>query len=186
MSSPPAVRRRRWTRLDYERVVECGGFGPEDRIELLDGELWEVSPQESRHAAVCAIVTEAVQAAFGADYHVRGQSPVSLDDVSEPEPDLAVVAGAPRDYLSAHPTTAALLVEVSESSLSHDRGRKLAAYARNGIPEYWLIDLTAEKLEVYRDPFSTGYLSKTILGCGDTATPLHAPDSVIAVAELLP
>ena len=186
MSSQPAVRRRRWTRLDYEHVVECGGFGPQDRIALLDGELWEVSPQGSRHAAVYVIVTGAVQEAFGTGYHVRGQCPVALDDASEPEPDLAVVPGAPRDYLSAHPPPAVLLVEVSESSLSFDRGRKLVAYARNGIPEYWLVDLNADKLEVYRNPSGTGYASKAILGRGDTVVPLHAPDSVVTVADLLP
>ena len=184
--SSSAVRRHRWTRAGYDRIVDAGGFGPEDRIELLDGEIWEVSPRGSRHAAVCGIVTEAVQAAFGADHHVRGQFPVALDDVSEPEPDLAVVAGAPRDYLSAHPATALLLVEVSESSLTFDRGRKLVAYARNGIPEYWLVDLAAEKLEVYRDPSGTSYVSKAVLGRGDTVAPLHAAGSPIAVADLLP
>ena len=188
MSSPalPAVRRRRWTRLDYERVVECGGFGPEDRIELLDGELWEMSPQGSRHAATYALVLDAVREAFGAGYHVRPQLPIALDEISEPKPDLAVIHGSPRDYLNGHPSVALLLVEVSQSTLSYDRGRKLAAYARNGIPEYWIIDLTVEKVEVYREPSGAAYLSKTVVGHGDTLEPLHAAGAVISVDDLLP
>lgn len=184
--SPDTVRRRRWTRLDYERVVECGGFGPEDRIELLDGELWEMTPQGSRHAGVCGLVTEALRTAFGEGVWARVQSPIALDEVSEPEPDIAVVRGTPRDYMAAHPSQYLLLVEVSESTLSHDRGRKLAAYSRNGVPEFWLIDLVAERLEVYRDSSGSSYTSRVILGRGETVTPLNAPSSTIAVADLLP
>ena len=145
-----------------------------------------MTPQGSRHAAVCGQVADVLRNAFGDECSVRVQSPVALDDVSEPEPDVAVVRGSQFDYVNEHPREVLLLVEVSESSLSHDRGRKLAAYARNEIPDYWLIDLTAEKIEVYGDPFETGYTSKAILGHGDTVSPLHPPDSAIPVADLLP
>ena len=184
--SEPAVRRRRWTRFDYERVVDCGVFGPEDRIELLDGELWEMTPQGSRHAVVCTLVADVLRPAIGNGAHVRVQAPIALYDVSEPEPDIAVIAGGPRDHLAAHPSRDLLLAEVSESTLSHDRGRKLSAYARNGVPEYWLIDLVAERLEVYCDPSETAHDSKVVLSRGDKVTPLGAPGSQIAVADLLP
>jgi Uma2 family endonuclease len=180
------VRRRRWTRLDYERVVDCGGFGPEDRIELLDGELWEMSPQGSRHATAYSLTVDAVREAFGAGYHVRSQLPFALDDVSEPEPDIAVVPGSPRNYRDGHPIAALLIVEVSQSTLSHDRGRKMAAYARNGIAEYWILDLTVEKVEVYREPCGKSYRSKTIRGRGESIEPLHAAGATIAVDDLLP
>jgi|APSaa5957512622_1039677.scaffolds.fasta_scaffold38870_2 Uma2 family endonuclease len=184
-TTAPEVRRYRWTRADYDRVIETGGFGPEDKIELLDGELWEMTPQGSAHSAVCGKVMYALQKAFGEAFFVRVQFPIALDDVSEPEPDVAVVRGAPDDHFDGHPTEALLLVEVSLSSLSFDRGRKLAAYARNGIPEYWVVDLNTEKLEVYREPKGTLYLSATVLNRGDTITPLHAPDAKVRVADLL-
>lgn len=181
-----AVRRRRWTRADFDRVVDAGGFGPEDRIELLDGELWEVTPQGSLHATACGLVMQVLQKAFGQGSYVRVQFPVALDDVSEPEPDIAVVAGKPRDHAAEHPRTALLVVEISESSLSFDRGRKLTAYARNEIPEYWIVDLKSSRVEIHRDPAGPRYASKTILSPGETVTPLHAPDAMIAIADLLP
>ena len=184
--SQTAVHRRRWSRREYDRMVDAGGFGPEDRVELLDGEIWEMTPQGTLHAAVCGAVLEALRRAFGEAFHVRAQSPLALDDRSEPEPDAAVVAGVPFDYLEDHPASGLLVVEVSETSLPHDRGRKLAAYARNGIPEYWLVDLTARQLEVYRQPAGDRYASKQVLTRTDTVRPLHRPDAAIAVGELLP
>ena len=117
---------------------------------------------------------------------MRGQFPFALDEHSEPEPDIAVVPGGPFDYLDDHPTSALLVVEVSETSLSHDRGRKLAAYARNDVPEYWLFDLTARRLEVYRQPAGETYASRQVLTRSEAVTPLHAPDALIPIAELLP
>jgi len=184
--SQSAVHRRRWSRRDYDRLVDAGGLGPEDRVELLDGEIWEMTPQGASHAAVCRAMLKVLDHAFGEGFDVRGQFPLALDDRSEPEPDVAVVPGAPFDYLEEHPTSALLVVEVSESSLTHDRGRKLTAYARNGIPEYWLVDLIAGKLEVYRQPSGEAYSSQQVLTRDDAISPLHSPDAVIAVAELLP
>lgn len=167
-------------------MVDAGGFGPDDRVELLDGEIWDMSPQGTRHAVVYTAVHMALQRAFGEGHHMRCQLPFALDETSEPEPDVAVVRGAPFDYLESHPSEAQLIVEVSDSSLRHDRSRKLAAYARNGIPEYWILDLQASRLEVYREPAGTAYASKTVLAAGDTVTPLHAPEATIAVSDLLP
>ena len=129
---------------------------------------------------------EALRTAFGAGYEVRNENPFALDETSQPQPDVSVVPGSIRDYTDGHPSQALLLVEVSDSTLPHDRGPKLAAYARNRMPEYWILDLKAARLEVYRDPSGSEYLSKTVLDAGDTVSPLHVPDSVIAVADLLP
>ncbi len=180
-----SVQRRHWTREQYERMVEAGGFGPEDRVELLDGEIWDMSPQGSQHMTAYELVGVALQAAFPQAY-VRHQGPFALDDISEPEPDLAVVPGTIRDYVAGHPSTALLLVEVSDSSLRHDRTRKLAAYARNDVPEYWILEVGAECLEVYREPSGSSYRSKDVFTAGDTVTPLHAPDAAIASGDLLP
>lgn len=119
----------------------------------------------------------------GSEYHVRGEKPFALDDVSEPQPDISVVPGAIRDYATAHPSESVLLVEVADSSLSHDRGRKLAD---NSVPEYWVIDVQASRLEVYRDPADGTYQSKTALVREDKLSPLFAPDISMSVADLLP
>lgn len=182
----PTVRRRLWTRQAYDRVVAAGGFDEDDRIELLDGEIWEMTPQGTPHAAVVSAVHEALRRAFGTGFTVRSQSPFALDDLSEPEPDAAVVDGAPLDYLGEHPAEALLLVEVADSSLHHDRVRKLAAYGRNGVPEYWLLDLNGRRVEVYRESTASGYASKQVLSRQDTVAPLHAPGSPIPVSEILP
>jgi Uma2 family endonuclease len=181
-----AVRRRRWTRTEYDRVIDAGGFGPEDRIELLDGELWEMTPQGSRHAVACELVMREALRALGENVSVRVQSPIALDEFSEPEPDIAVVRGSPRDFVAGHPQHFLILIEVSESSLSYDRGRKLAAYARNTVPEYWVIDLTTETVEVYRDPRADAYTTMLTLRRGGAITPLHAPNVTISVDDILP
>ena len=185
-ATAPDEHRYRWTRADYDRVIEAGGFGPEDRIELLDGELWEMTPQGSRHSAACDKVLFALQRVFTLGCFVRPGHPMALDGVSEPEPDFAVVGGVPGDHVEDHPSEALLVVEVSLSSLPYDRGRKLVAYARNGVAEYWIVDLTADKLEVYREPEGERYASVRGLAPGDTIAPLHAPDPPIAVNDLLP
>ena len=182
----PTVRRRIWTREAFDRMVESGGFDEDDRIELLDGEIWEMSPPGSRHTTGTRLVEEALRIAFGAGYEVRSENPFALDETSQPQPDVSVVPGTIRDYTDAHPNQALLLVEVSDSTLSHDRGRKLVAYARNGMPEYWILDLKASRLEVYRDPSDSEYLSKSVFSSEETISPLHAPDSVISVVDLLP
>lgn len=184
--SPPAMRQRRWTRRDYDRVVDAGAFWPEDRLELLDGEVWEMTPQSCRHAIAFELVAAALQKAFEGIGHVRHQLPIALDELSEPEPDVAVVPGLLRDYREEHPRQALLVVEVAETSLAHDRGRKLAAYARNQVPEYWLLDLTADRLEVYREPHGDSYESRAVLAAGDRVRPLHAPEVSIRVADLWP
>ena len=183
--SMSAIRPRSWTRSEYEHMVEAGIFGPEDRIELLDGEILEVSPQGSRHAVGNRLAEEGLRKVSPSGFDVRGQLPIALDDISEPEPDIAVVRGGPRDYLDQHPAEPVLLVEVSESSLPHDRLRKLRAYARNSVPEYWIVNLREERVEVHRDPVDEAYTSMQILSDGDHIQPLYAGQP-IPVADLLP
>ena len=123
---------------------------------------------------------------MGAGYFVRTQFPLAVDDVSEPEPDIALVSGGPRDYRDAHPATALLVVEVSDSTLGFDRTRKLALYARNRIPEYWIVNLPESRLERYRQPENETYAQAEILGPGDTLTEIAGRDCRVPVADLLP
>lgn len=185
------MRTRRLTRLEYEALVERGVFDEDDPIELLDGHLVFREPQGSRHAAASLRIRLALDRAFGRGHHVRPQFPIALDEVSEPEPDIAVVRGRIEDYRDAHPTSPVLVVEVAESSLARDRGRKGRLYARAGIPDYWIVNLTDGVLELYRDPRRTAagrwrYATVRVLKPRATVSPLAAPRARIRVVDLLP
>jgi Uma2 family endonuclease len=187
----PYVTTRRWRRAEYDRLVELGIFAGE-RLELLDGLLAVREPQGSSHAATVGQIGDALRSAFGAGWHTRLQAPLALDDDSEPEPDVAVVAGEYRDYNTRHPSTAALVVEVADSSLGLDRRLKVGLYARAGLPEYWIANLVEGVLEVHREPrpepetaYGWVYRSVEILHPPAAVTPLGAPGSLIPVADLL-
>ncbi len=182
----PSVRPHRWTRAAYDRMIEAGVFQPEDRVQLIDGDIIEMSPQGSRHATAIRLVENALRSVFTEGYDVRSQLPLALDAFSEPEPDVAVVPGGPRDYVEAHPERALLVVEVADTSLELDRGRKLAVYARAGIPEYWIVNLSEGTLEVYREPSGETYRAKSKLGPGEAVAPASRPEATVPVADLLP
>jgi Uma2 family endonuclease len=180
------VENRRFTREEYERLVEQGYFHPEERVELVDGLLYEKTPQSSFHATGVQGSQEALRTVFSEGYDVRSQFPLALGFDSEPEPDIAVVPGSLRDYVYAHPTTAILIVEVADSSLIHDRKRKASLYARSGIPEYWILNLVRWCLEVYRESKDGAYTSRTVLREADSVSPLSRPEVSIPIASLLP
>src|SRR5688500_12350862 len=130
----PAIRTRRWSRLEYERLIELGVLHEDEPVELLAGRLVVREPQRTPHAVATQLVEEALRTAFGAGWSVRVQLPLALDPDSEPEPDVAVVQGAPRDHLREHPSGPVLVVEVSHDSLRADRSLKARLYARAAIP----------------------------------------------------
>ena len=188
----PYLKTRRWRRVEYERLVDLGIFVGE-RLELLDGLLVVREPQGSPHAASVTQIGRVLASAFGAGWHPRLHAPLALDEESEPEPDVAVVAGDPRDYVSAHPSTAALVVEVADSSLRLDRRLKSGLYARASLPEYWIVNLVDRALEVHRAPrpaadtaYGWVYRSVDVLRPPATVTPLAVSCAHIAVADLLP
>lgn len=185
MSETP-LPTRHWSRVEYDRAVAAGVFGPEARIELVDGALLAMTPQGSRHATAVRLVEDALRRVFGAGHDVRAQLPLALDDCSEPEPDIAVVEGHARDYRDAHPTGAALIVEVADDSLARDRTVKQRLYARCGISEYWILALRPARLEIYRDPGADGYHALTVRGSGATVSPLARPAARVAIDDLLP
>jgi Uma2 family endonuclease len=190
--SDSAVRTRRWTRVEYDRLIEIGIFHPGDKVELLGGQLCVSEPQNNPHATAISLGLEALRKDLAAGWHVRVQLPIALDDESEPEPDLAIVSGGPRDYLD-HPSRPALVVEVADSSLALDREHKGSLYARARLPEYWIVNLVDRTLEVYRDPgpdasasHGWAYRSARSLRAEEHVSPLAAPTSRIAVTDLLP
>lgn len=174
-------------------MVERGIFGPEEQVELLDGELFTMTPQNSAHATAVLLVHDALRRNFGSGFHVRTQLPLAVDPLSQPEPDVVVVPGSPRDYRDAHPSTALLVVEVADTTLAHDRDRKGSLYARAGIAEYWVVNLIDRVLEVYRDPapshaahYGWAYRTALHLNPPDPVSSLAAPQAEITVSEFLP
>ncbi len=185
--SVPAVRLHCWSRAEYDLMIEAGIFTEDDHVELLDGEIIDMTPQKSLHATAISLVDAAIRKVIATEeYYVRIQLPLALDDLSQPEPDITVVRGGPRDYRDAHPTTAVLVVEVSDATLSYDRGKKLEAYARSSIPEYWVLNLKDGSLEVYREPQGIAYHAQTSVGALESVQPLVFPEENVRVQDLLP
>ena len=187
------TRTRRFTRAEYERLIELGAFQPGERIELIGGELIVAEPQGAAHYTAICKTASALQTAFGPGWYARMQGPIGLDDESEPEPDIAVVPGAPDDYARAHPERAVLTVEVAESSLALDRRHKGSLYARAGLADYWVVNLVDRVLEVYRAPvedsaapFGWRYAEREVLDAFARITPLAAPQASVSVSQLLP
>jgi Uma2 family endonuclease len=183
----------RWTRQDFLRLGELGFFD-EDRVELIDGEIVAMAPIGPRHAAMTKPIERILEQIFSPDrYTVRSQAPLALGPNQQPQPDLAVVAGAPRDYLDDHPTSALLVVELADTTLVYDTGAKAELYATGGIDDYWVVDLAGRAVEVFRAPgpedarpSDRRYTSRRRLQPGDTIAPVAAPDAAVRVADLLP
>ena len=187
------IRARRWTRKEYDRLIEFGVFRPDESLELLGGELVVGEPQSSPHYTAIGLVEEALHAALGPGWLVRPHGPLALDEESEPEPDVSLVPGTWRDYTAGHPARPVLVVEVSLSRLTFDREHKGSLYARAGLVDYWIVNLVDRLLEVHREPvadatarFGWRYASVERLGAGGTASPLAAPDARVRVSDLLP
>jgi Uma2 family endonuclease len=179
---------RRWTIDDYHRAIEAGVFSSDGRLELIDGAILVMGPQLGPHATGSSLVVEALRGVFGHGWVIREQKPLSLGQLSEPEPDVAVVRGAIRDYVQGHPTRAELVVEIADSSLHLDRTEKGEVYARAGIPDYWILILSRRCLEVRRDPDTDTGVYQELHTYGEDAvvSPLAALDASIVVRDLLP
>jgi Uma2 family endonuclease len=179
---------RRWTVAEYHRAAEAGVFDPEERLELIDGEIYRMSPQKGPHATGSTLAEEALRAILPAGHLLRIQKPLTLGVEGEPEPDIAIVRGRVRDFARRHPTTAVVIVEVADSSLDFDRDQKAKQYARAGVPEYWILNLIDRVLEVYRDPDPAGeqYRHVTRHGENESVSPLVTPTASIVVRDLLP
>lgn len=181
-----SVRAKLWTRDEYDRLIAAGAFHAGTRAQLVQGEIVEMTPQSAAHATALRRLQKTLDAVFGEGYDVRPQLPLALGEQSEPEPDVAVVPGSLGDYRARHPSTAALVVEVADTTLHFDRSRKQEMYAQAQIPEYWIINLVDGVLEVYRDPQGSAYRTVLRLNPGETITPLAAPAAPLKISDLLP
>lgn len=186
-----AVQLKRWTRREYDRIAEAGILDPDERVQLIEGEIVTMTPQNSPHSAAIGKTEDVLRQVFGSHCWVRVQMPLIVDPDSEPEPDLAVVSGRPSTYVTEHLQIALLVVEIADTTLLLDRDRKARIYARAGILEYWIVNLTERCLEVYRDPVTppgqpATYRSSQKLGPSESISPLAASGTAVAVADLLP
>ena len=172
------ITQRKLTIKDFVAMAEFGLLDPDERLELIDGSLYAMSPPSSRHAAMVDRLAEALSAYQKAAI-VRVQNPIALSEHDLFEPDVALVVRRADFYESAYPQPeeVLLVVEVSLTSLAYDRTTKLPAYARAGIPEVWLVDLDARQLEVYREPRSEHYRTRLLLSVGEALTPVAVPDA---------
>ncbi len=169
-------------RAEYDQLIALGAF-EDEKIELLDGELVAMSPIGTPHGSAVQKLNELLVLALHGRAVVRCQLPFAASEISEPEPDFIVVP--PGDYLDDHPSQAHLIVEVAESSLAKDRGRKLRLYASCQVPEYWVVNLVERCVEVYRDPEGVAYARVERYARGQSIQLLAFSDVSIAVSDVL-
>jgi Uma2 family endonuclease len=168
-------------------MAETGLLKPDTRVELLDGQIIDMSPIGPFHGGVTKRLLRYLSKAARGRWLVAAQDPLHLDQHSEPQPDLMLLKPAPDDYTTRHPGAAdvLLLIEVADTSLDYDRHEKLPAYGRAGVAEVWLVNLPDQTFEVYREPHLAGYNLRTTLRAGDQACPAAFPDVRVDVAEIL-
>ena len=179
-----------WTRDEYYKMAEIGFFDGK-RVELIEGEVFEMTPMKSPHATAVRLVIDVLKTVFTGDYVIDSQLPMSFSSINEPEPDVAVIVGKIRDFADVHPKTAALIVEVSDTTLRYDQTKKATLYAKNKIEEYWILNLKNRCLEVYRRPISDKtlgfiYAEMQIITENEAIAPLAAPGNEIKIADMLP
>jgi Uma2 family endonuclease len=174
-----------WSAEIFQHAGEVGLFG-DNRVELVEGQVFEMSPMGTPHAIALMLLFGEMSRVVGDRYPVLIQGPLALSDKSQPFPDAAILKGQPRDYAGGLPAGALLVIEISESTLSFDRGVKARMYSAAGIEEYWILNLVDHTMEVFRKPISGGYGEKMVANKGDLLSPLAAPELVFEAGNLIP
>jgi Uma2 family endonuclease len=179
--------RHRFTAHEYHRMAEVGVLRDDDRVELIEGEIVDMTPIGPRHIAVVNRLTQALVRACGDGAIVQIRASIRLDPHSEPQPDVVLLRPRADYYDKAvpGPESVLLLVEVAETSLPYDRRVKLRLYARAGVPEVWLVDLVRNQVEVHREPTPEGYSREETVGPGDRLVPTALPGVSLSPADIL-
>ncbi|WP_373536888.1 Uma2 family endonuclease [Microcoleus sp.] len=179
---------RKWTVKEYQKLGEIGFFHPEERVELISGNILKMSAKGTAHTSATRRTATLLRDILENLAAVYTQDPIALDDNSEPEPDIAVVVIDPLDYATHHPTPSEvyLIIEVADSSLAYDREIKAKIYARSRIADYWVLNVNDRQLHVFREPADDEYQSEVILGEFSSISPLQFPDFNISIGEMLP
>ena len=168
-------------------MAQAGVLKEDDRVELIEGEIVEMAPIGSRHAACVNRLTRIFSQQLGQRALLAVQNPINLGERSEPQPDMALLRPTGDCYATAHPgpEDIFLLIEVADTSVDYDREVKVSLYARSGVTELWLVDLTSARIEVYRSPGPDGYRQTEILGADEHLAPSAFPDVVLPAREIL-
>ncbi len=176
-----------FTTSEYHALAEAGIIAEDERLELIEGEIFRMAPIGSRHAGCVNRLTRLLVEGLRGRAILAPQNPVCLNDYSEPQPDLALLHPREDDYAAAHPLPGEvlLLIEVADATLEHDRRKKVPLYARSGIADVWLIDLTQGIVEVHREPTGQGYADVRRLRRGQSLAPLAFPDLVLDVSAIV-
>jgi len=179
--------RRRWTTDEFHKMAEFGILGEDERLELIDGEVIELAPIGPAHRRASLSLYDHMRDAAGSRHYVMHESPISLADGSEPQPDIAVALGSADDYEDRHPSPSdlVLVVEASDTTLAADRSTKMQLYADAGIHEFWIVNLVDGQVEVYRQSSDGRFAPPEIYVSGQTVS-LPFASGTIAVADILP
>ena len=180
------ARRRRFTVAEYYRMAEVGILGPEERVELIEGEIIQMSPIGTRHAGCVINLTRLLVTRLGNRAVVSPQNPVVIRPRSEPQPDMLVLRPRSVSYSRAHPAPEDVLlaIEVADTTTRFDGIVKAGLYARAQIGEYWLVDVNAERVDLFRAPGAEAYADTSRVGRGGRVAALAFPDVVIAIDAL--
>ncbi|MEZ0327008.1 MAG: Uma2 family endonuclease [Fimbriimonas sp.] len=175
---------RRMTVDEFYLAAKKGVFRPDERLELLEGQVLLMSPQNASHAWITHRVAELLADLFE-DGYIREHSPLAIGEFDEPEPDVLVARGPAGKYRSAHPTATdvLLVVEVADTTLAKDRSLKGRIYATAGIPEYWIVDVKSERVEVHREPLEGRFWTSQVVNMSGELSPMHGIGSV-KISEL--
>lgn len=179
---------KHWISVDeYERMGEAGIFHPDGRLELLEGEIYEISPIGSPHAACVDFLSSFLNRLFGEKFIVRVQNPIRLNDFSEPQPDIALLRWRDDFYRQAHPTPGdvLLIIEVADSTVESDRSYKIPLYAKAGIPEAWLVNLPDERIEFFAEPADGAYQTRGEFKRGEEVQSHVLSDLRVNAADML-
>jgi Uma2 family endonuclease len=181
------VERRVFTVDEYDRLIETGFFRPDERLELVDGEIVTMSPIGTRHAACVGRLTDLLGARLGRRALVWVQNPVVLGERDEFQPDVAVLRRRDDYYATARPgpSDVLLLIEVADTTLTYDRSVKVPRYGVAGVPEVWLVDLQRDVVLVYETPTADGYAISRTGRRGEQLVPISLPDVQLDVDEIL-
>ncbi|MBI2403524.1 MAG: Uma2 family endonuclease [Gemmatimonadetes bacterium] len=181
------LTRHRFTVDEYQRMGAAGVFREDDRVELIDGQVVQMTPIGPEHGGCVKDLARLFYLAAGDQVILGIQDPLVLGPYAAPQPDIAVLRPRREGYRTAHPGPAdvLLVIEVADTSVRYDRQTKIPLYAAAGIPEAWLVDLPARRIRVYREPGPDGYNSVRTFGPGDTLTPLHLPTVTLRVNDIL-
>ena len=179
------VTRRRFTVHEYHRMAEVGILHEDDRVELIDGELVEMSPIGGRHALCVSLLTRLLVRSVGDRAIVSPQNPVRLDEHHEPQPDLAVVRDRAYGRSLPTPEDTLLLIEVSDTTLAYDRNVKLPIYALAGIPEVWILDIDGQKVGRHSEPSGDSYRHTELARKGETLASTTLPGLTLRIDDVL-